>query len=84
MVIWHCQILLLNFIHISQISDFEVTKPEKHIVGDIKNKDDLTKAFEGVDTVFHTAGIVSFGTHPDIEGMMRVNVHGKYSLLLRN
>ena len=42
------------------------------------NKDDLKEAFEGVDTVFHTAGLISFGTHPDFEAMIQVNVYGKY------
>ena len=58
-----------------------MTKSEKHIVGDIKNKDDLKEALQGVDTVFHTAGLVSFGTHPDFEGMIQVNVYGRYSAL---
>ena len=44
-------------------------------MGDIKDKDDLKKAFEGVDTVFHMAGLISFGTHPDFEGMMQANVY---------
>ena len=66
----------LEYKHQGLISDFKASKPEKHIVGDIGDKDELKRALQGVDTVFHTAGMISFGTHPDFEGMMKVNVYG--------
>ena len=49
-------------------------------MGDIRSREDVQKALQGVDTVFHTAGLISFGTHPDIQGMEEINVKGmKYS-----
>ena len=35
------------------------------------------KALDGVDTVIHTAGVVSYGVFPDHDRMQRVNVDGK-------
>jgi len=35
------------------------------------------KALDGVDTVIHTAGVVSYGVFPDHDRMQRVNVDGR-------
>ncbi len=45
-------------------------------VGDIRDEKQVQEALRGVDTVFHTAALVSFGTHPDFKGMEQVNVTG--------
>jgi len=37
----------------------------------------LERAMEGVSSVFHIAGKISYGTFPDYEGMNRVNIGGK-------
>ena len=64
------------------MSDFEARKPEKRIVGDIRSKKEVTKALEGVDTVFHTAAMISYGTHPNFQGMQEINVKGTYNFVL--
>lgn len=46
-------------------------------MGDITRLDDVAQALAGVDTVIHTAGVISVGTFPDIEAMEAVNVTGK-------
>lgn len=46
-------------------------------VGDIRVMSDVDEALDGVDVVIHTAGLVSFGTLPDVTGMEQVNVKGE-------
>jgi hypothetical protein len=53
------------------------TKPMTSQVGDIRVMSDVDKALDGVDVVIHTAGLVSFGTLPDVTGMEQVNVKGE-------
>ncbi|XP_014680262.1 PREDICTED: 3 beta-hydroxysteroid dehydrogenase/Delta 5--_4-isomerase type 6-like, partial [Priapulus caudatus] len=48
----------------------------KSYVGDICDINDMYKACRGVDAVIHVAGVVSFGTYPDVDAMQRVNVQG--------
>ena len=55
-----------------------VTKPISSTVGDLRQLPDLIRALDGVDSVIHTAGLISFGTFPDYQGMEEINVKGKY------
>lgn len=56
----------------------------RSVVGDVRKLSDVRGAMEGVDAVIHTAGLVSFGTFPDVAAMQEVNVKGRpYSLLSR-
>ena len=48
----------------------------KTIIGDVRKLATLREAMTGVDTVIHTAGVVSFGTFPDLISMEEVNVKG--------
>jgi len=52
--------------------------PVRSIVGDVRRLCDVREAVRGVDSVIHTAGLVSFGTFPDLEAMEQVNVLGRY------
>ena len=51
-------------------------KSLRYIPGDVTSSQDVTKALQGVDTVIHTAGVISFGTFPDYVAMEAVNVKG--------
>ena len=50
-----------------------------YISGDVTSSQDVTEALQGVDTVIHTAGVISFGTFPDYVAIEAVNVKGTFS-----
>lgn len=39
----------------------------------------VDQAMEGVTSVFHIAGKISYGTFPDFEGMNKINIEGSMS-----
>ncbi len=59
------------------LAGYNPCKPVVSRVGDIRDEKQVQEAMKGVDTVFHTAALVSFGTHPDFNGMEQVNVTGE-------
>ena len=46
-------------------------------MGDIRDLKDVAAAMDGVDSVIHVAGLVSFGTFPDVVSMEEINVDGE-------
>lgn len=52
------------------------TKPVSSVVGSVTDNDLLEDATRGVDSVYHVAGKISYGTFPDFTGMYNVNVEG--------
>ena len=66
----------------STFADYKAEKPMRCIVGDIRSKQEVQESLQGVGTVFHTAALISFGTHPDLAGMEEVNVRGKNPFFL--
>ena len=66
----------MRFICVLFLSGHTEHKPLTSIIGDISLAADVTDALRGVDSVIHTAGIVSLGTFPDMEAMEAVNVTG--------
>jgi len=59
------------------ISDYPSVKPVRFYWGSITDPDLLCEALEGVHTVFHIAGKISYGTFPDFNTMYNINVEGK-------
>ncbi|BFZ04359.1 hypothetical protein BsWGS_07397 [Bradybaena similaris] len=70
------EIRVLDLMHFEKKLDYPTTKRVKSLVGDISNSEFVHKALKGVHSVIHVAGVVSWGTFPDYEGMERVNVRG--------
>ncbi|XP_069134758.1 3 beta-hydroxysteroid dehydrogenase/Delta 5--_4-isomerase type 1-like [Argopecten irradians] len=56
-------------------------KPLTSILGNICDLPTVQQACRGVTAVVHVAGMVSYGTFPDIEGMQRVNVQGTKNIV---
>lgn len=54
----------------------EFTHRVRHCIGDITEPETLSRAFEDVEAVFHTAAFVGFGGKRDAEQLKRVNVLG--------
>lgn len=52
-------------------------KPVRMFKGCITDQVILKKALNGVSSVFHIAGKISYGTFPDYAQMNRINVEGK-------
>ena len=50
--------------------------PVRSVVGDVRKLTELRIATRDVTTVIHTAGVVSFGTFPDVKAMNDVNAKG--------
>ena len=69
---------------ISIPSGNQVQKPILSCEGCVTDFNTISKALQGVDTVYHIAGKISFGTFPDIKGMYQINVEGNCSNLLIN
>ncbi len=57
--------------------DYDPQKPLVSYVGDICQKGHVSEAFMGCDVVIHSASLVSYGTHPDVQAMQQVNVTGE-------
>ena len=47
-----------------------------YIQTDITNRDDMNKALEGMDVVFHTASIIPLTLEVTNDDMQRVNIEG--------
>lgn len=58
-------------------SEYEDKVPLNSIVGSVTDCGMLEKACRKVSSVFHVAGLISFGTAPDIDAMFQINVNGK-------
>ena len=56
--------------------DYEVSKPVLQFTGSINNRGLLSKACQGVTSVFHLASIVDYSMFPDEKKMEHVNVEG--------
>ncbi|XP_021363944.1 3 beta-hydroxysteroid dehydrogenase/Delta 5--_4-isomerase type 1-like [Mizuhopecten yessoensis] len=57
------------------------SKPLTSTLGDICDQQTVQQACQGVTTVIHVAGLVSYGTFPDINGMQRINVQGTRNIV---
>ncbi|ESN92520.1 hypothetical protein HELRODRAFT_89375, partial [Helobdella robusta] len=55
--------------------------PMRQIIGDVTKLDEVRRALKGVDSVVHTAGLVEFGSCPDVERLMEVNVKGTANII---
>ena len=55
-------------------------KPVTSMVGSVTEPAVMRKACKGVSSVYHIAGLISYGTFPDYSAMQRVNVQGTISL----
>ncbi|CAH1801506.1 unnamed protein product, partial [Owenia fusiformis] len=61
--------------------DYAEEKPMVTIVGDVTDARQVEEALKGVDAVIHTAGLISYGTFPDEEGMEQINVKGTENII---
>lgn len=52
----------------------------EHVIGDLTQPETLAAALQGVEAVFHAAGLINAGAHP--ERLYAVNVEGTRALLL--
>ncbi|XP_046569762.1 3 beta-hydroxysteroid dehydrogenase/Delta 5--_4-isomerase type 4-like [Haliotis rubra] len=57
------------------------TKPVISTVGSITDLNTVLDACKGVNSVVHIAGLVSFGTFPDVNGMEEINVNGTATVI---
>ncbi len=64
----------------SSATEYEESIPQTELVGDIRKYSDVLEAVRGVDCVIHCCGYVSIQTHPDSDGMEKVNVQGDIQL----
>ena len=53
----------------------------KIFTGDIRNMQDVTRAFHGATDVIHCCGFISIGTFPDKAKMHSINVEGDVNVL---
>ncbi|GFR60676.1 3 beta-hydroxysteroid dehydrogenase type 7-like, partial [Elysia marginata] len=58
------------------ITDYTATKPVRSIVGSVADSRVVSQAVRGAHSVFHVAGLISWGTFPDLAGMEETNVIG--------
>ena len=70
------RVLLRNTSNTANIKDLEVEK----VYGDILDKDSLKSAIKGCNTLYHTAGYVSF-KKSDYDKMNNINVNGSRNIL---
>ncbi|KAL3857755.1 hypothetical protein ACJMK2_012395 [Sinanodonta woodiana] len=56
-------------------------KRVKSIVGSVTDRQTVLAACKDVDSVFHVAGLITYGTFPDYEGMRNVNVRGTENVI---
>ncbi|XP_053394154.1 3 beta-hydroxysteroid dehydrogenase/Delta 5--_4-isomerase-like [Mercenaria mercenaria] len=56
-------------------------KPISSVIGSVTDLSILAEALKGVDSVYHIAGKISYGTFPDFKGMYNINVEGTANLI---
>ncbi|CAI9733122.1 beta-hydroxysteroid dehydrogenase Delta 5-- [Octopus vulgaris] len=66
---------------IKKFLEYEDNFSSRHIIGDVTNYTNIMQALDGVDVVYHVAGVVSYGTRPDTELMQKVNVSGTENVI---
>jgi Nucleoside-diphosphate-sugar epimerases len=71
------KILIRKTSKTSNIDDIDAQR----VYGDVLDADSIKKALEGCDTLYHTAGFVSF-RKADYEKMYDINVKGTINVLL--
>uniref|UniRef100_A0A2C9LIG1 3-beta hydroxysteroid dehydrogenase/isomerase domain-containing protein n=1 Tax=Biomphalaria glabrata TaxID=6526 RepID=A0A2C9LIG1_BIOGL len=54
--------------------DYQETKKVKYIEGSVTDAKFLAHSLKGATSVIHVAGLISWGTFPDFQGMEEVNV----------
>ena len=64
-----------NINEISRLSKIDIFK------GDITRRDDLRRAFKGVDCVFHLASLMTLHSHTNPRSLLDVNINGTYNVL---
>ena len=50
----------------------------RSFIGSVEDPNIVRKACHGVTSVYHIAGVISYGTFPDFDAMERVNVQGSF------
>ena len=72
-------VIIIMLIHLFTAGHKEAI-PVRSIVGDVRKLTELRLATRDVTAVIHTAGVVSFGTFPDVKAMNDVNAKGAFTL----
>ena len=63
-------------------SGHEERKPVRSFIGSVEDPNIVRKACHGVTSVYHIAGLISYGTFPDYDAMERVNVQGSFCFIV--
>ena len=58
------------------VLEYEERIPLTSMVGSVTDYRVVEEACQKVTSVFHVAGLISFGTAPDIDAMFEINVMG--------
>ncbi|KAI8782543.1 3 beta-hydroxysteroid dehydrogenase [Biomphalaria glabrata] len=61
--------------------DYQETKKVKYIEGSVTDAKFLAHSLKGATSVIHVAGLISWGTFPDFQGMEEVNVKGTLNVV---
>ena len=64
------------------VLEYEEKIPLTSMVGSVTDYRVVEEACQKVTSVFHVAGLISFGTAPDIDAMFEINVMGIFFLHL--
>ncbi|CAL1542785.1 unnamed protein product [Lymnaea stagnalis] len=75
------EIWVLDIAPFEQKLDYQPTKKVKSIIGDVTDARFTAYLLRGATSVIHVAGIMSWGTFPDMDGMEKVNVKGTLNVL---
>lgn len=63
------------------VLEYEERIPLTSMVGSVTDYRVVEEACQKVTSVFHVAGLISFGTAPDIDAMFEINVMGIFFFL---
>ncbi|XP_076435045.1 3 beta-hydroxysteroid dehydrogenase/Delta 5--_4-isomerase type 4-like [Babylonia areolata] len=75
------EIRALDLLPFSPRMDYEVRSAVTSHVGSVTDSAVMQRVTKGVNSVIHIAGLVSYGTFPDFQGMERVNVDGTLNVV---
>ncbi|KAH9525620.1 3 beta-hydroxysteroid dehydrogenase/Delta 5--_4-isomerase type 3 [Bulinus truncatus] len=75
------EILVYDVMPFEQKLDYQATKRVRSIVGSVTDAELMTRSLKGATSVIHVAGLISWGTFPDVAGMQEVNVRGTQNVL---
>ncbi|KAK6190918.1 hypothetical protein SNE40_002684 [Patella caerulea] len=75
------EIRILDVKPVQKFMEYDDLIPTKTILSSVNDICGVRQAIHGADSVIHVAGLISYGTFPDINGMEKINIEGTRTVI---